>query len=122
MMIHARLDSQPTCGGAVVADEHDSEFEWDEAKSLRNRLQRGFDFEYASRIFDGSTFERADLRRPYGEKRIVAIGQVDADVLTVIYIRRGDRRRIISARRANRRERDGYRTAYPETDHEKRRR
>jgi uncharacterized protein len=109
-------------GGAGVADGHDSEFEWDEAKSLRNRLQRGFDFEYASRIFEGSTFERADLRRPYGEKRILAIGQVDAEVLTVIYTRRGDRRRIISARPANRRERDGYRTAYPEADHEKRRR
>jgi hypothetical protein len=57
-----------------VADDEDAEFEWDEAKSLRNQLQRGFDFAYASRIFAGSTFERADLRRSYGERRIIAIG------------------------------------------------
>jgi len=104
-----------------MPDEPDDVFEWDEAKSLRNQLQRGFDFDYASRIFQSSTFERADLRRPYGETRILSIGQVGADILTVVYTRRGVRRRIISARPADRRERDAYRTAYPETDYEKRR-
>ena len=105
-----------------MPEQPDDLFEWDEAKSLRNRLLRGFDFEYASRIFENNTLEHVDLRKAYGEKRIVAIGQVGDDVLTVIYTRRYDRRRIISARSANRRERDGYRTAYPETDYEKRRR
>jgi uncharacterized protein len=105
-----------------MPEQPDDLFEWDDGKSLRNRLLRGFDFEYASRIFEGNTFERVDLRRPYGEERIVAIGQVGDDVLTVIYTWRSDRRRIISARAVNRRERDGYRTAYPETDYEKRRR
>ncbi|HVC43775.1 MAG TPA: BrnT family toxin [Candidatus Binataceae bacterium] len=105
-----------------MPDEPDEVFEWDEAKSLRNKLRRGFDFGYASRIFAGNRFERADLRRSYGEMRIVSIGKVDDDVLTVVYTWRGNRLRIISARQASRRERDAYRTAYPETDYEERRR
>ncbi|HLX03873.1 MAG TPA: BrnT family toxin [Trinickia sp.] len=67
-----------------MPEEPDDVFEWDEAKSLRNHLQRGFDFEYASRIFDGNTFEHADLRKPYGEERILAIGQIAAEIFTVV--------------------------------------
>jgi uncharacterized DUF497 family protein len=101
-----------------VADDLELEFEWDEAKNLRNRLQRGFGFEVAARIFSEGTLERTDFRRSYGEERIIAIGHLGLDILTVVYTERGGRRRIISARLANRRERDGYRAAYPETDYE----
>jgi uncharacterized DUF497 family protein len=101
-----------------VAVDHELEFEWDEAKDLRNRLQRGFGFEFAARIFAEATLERTDFRRSYGEERIIAIGHVGLEVLTVVYTERGGRRRIISARLAIRRERDGYRAAYPETDYE----
>jgi uncharacterized DUF497 family protein len=87
-------------------------FEWDEAKSEANLRERGFDFAYAALIFDGSTLEWDDVRRDYGERRIQAIGQVDEDVLFVVYTWRGAVRRIISARLANRRERDAYREAF----------
>ena len=46
-----------------------------------------------------------DLRHDYGEVRITAIGAVEEDVLVVTYTDRGDVRRIISARPANRKER-----------------
>jgi uncharacterized protein len=46
-----------------------------------------------------------DGRRAYGEIRILAIGQVDENVLVVIYTDRNKIRRIVSARKANRRER-----------------
>ncbi len=81
------------------------EFEWDNAKSDRNRRERGFGFDYAAWIFDGPTIEAVDARRLYGEVRIRAIGRVDDNVLVVIYTDRGQSRRIISARKANRRER-----------------
>ena len=87
-------------------------FEWDEAKSEANLRERGFDFAYAALIFDGPTLEWDDVRRDYGERRIQAIGQVDEDVLFVVYTWRGAVRRIISARLANRRERDAYREAF----------
>jgi uncharacterized DUF497 family protein len=54
-----------------------------------------------------------DRRRDYGERRIVAIGIADCLHLTVVYTDRTTRtgitvRRIISARRSNRRERTIY--------------
>jgi uncharacterized protein len=78
---------------------------FDKAKHERNRRERGFGFDFAALIFDGPTIERPDRRRDYGEERIVAIGAVGDDVLTVVYTDRGDTRRIISARLANQKER-----------------
>ena len=87
-------------------------FAWNERKSEANLRERGFDFAFASLIFDGATVEVEDRRRDYGEKRMVAIGQVDGIPLTVVYTDRSDdrrlTRRIISARRSNRRERTIY--------------
>jgi uncharacterized protein len=88
-------------------------FEWDEAKSQGNLEKRGFDFEYAARIFEaGDRLEYEDRRRHYGERRMVAIGEVEGEILFVVYTRRGASRRIISARLASRRERDGYRRTF----------
>jgi uncharacterized protein len=81
------------------------DFEWDPAKNAATYQARGFDFAYASRIFAADCIESADTRTNYGEARIKATGQVGSDVLTVIYTRRGTAIRIISARRANRKER-----------------
>jgi uncharacterized protein len=49
-------------------------FDWDEAKSEANYRERGFDFEFASLIFEGSTLERVDDRKEYGEVRVIAVG------------------------------------------------
>jgi uncharacterized protein len=92
-------------------------FEWDEAKSNRNRAERGFDFEYACRIFVRQVLEeKDDRRRNYGESRIIATGEIGTETFVVVYTSRGNRRRIISARPAKRRERDAYRQAFPERD------
>lgn len=81
------------------------EFEWDAAKSGQNLRERGFGFDYAACVFDGPTVEALDDRRAYGELRIRAIGEVDENILVVIYTDRDQVRRIISARKANRKER-----------------
>jgi len=88
-------------------------FIWDLEKSAATRLSRGFDFEFATLVFDGPTLERDDLRRDYGERRVIAIGIADGLALTVIYTDRAGSggeiiRRIISARPSNRREREAY--------------
>ena len=88
------------------------EFEWDEEKSQRNVQIRGFPFGFAARIFGGSVLDKEDFRTDYGERRFVAIGMVDNRVLVVVYTSRGARRRIISARQANRRERHAYHQAF----------
>jgi putative transcriptional regulator len=60
-------------------------FEWDEAKSTENLEKRGFDFEFAARIFKGSDLlEYEDRRRLYGEHRFVAIGEVESEILFVV--------------------------------------
>ena len=60
-------------------------FGWDARKSARNLRDRGFDVEFASRIFERQTLEREDRRRDYGERRIIALGQVEGIGLTVVY-------------------------------------
>lgn len=91
-------------------------FEWDPAKSDENLRERGFDFAFASLIFESPTFEVEDRRKDYGERRMVAIGVADGIHLTVVFTDRqsGEEetlRRIISAHRSNRRERTIYQRA-----------
>ena len=91
-------------------------FSWDRRKSDANLADRGFDFEFASSIFSGPTLEREDTRQDYGERRMVAIGSEDGILIVVVYTDRvlsGGRieRRLISARRASKRERVAYETA-----------
>ena len=87
-------------------------FEWDEAKSQATFRARGFDFSFASRIFDHDFYEIEDARRDYGERRLLATGRIEGRFYTVVYTQRGDTRRIISAREASRKERNAYRALY----------
>jgi uncharacterized DUF497 family protein len=91
-------------------------FGWDARKRSRNLRERGFDFEFATFIFDGPTVERQDTRRDYGEQRVIAIGLAQGFALTVVYSDRVEAgavvRRIISARMSNRRERQAYFKAF----------
>ena len=84
-------------------------FTGDPAKDRRNITRHGVAFEDAARIFDGPTLERADDRYEYGEIRVYAIGIVNGVELTVIYTEVSRiERRIISAWRAERHEREAY--------------
>ena len=91
-------------------------FSWDARKSAANFAARGFDFGFASLIFDGPTLEKDDRRRDYGERRVVAVGLAQGFALTVVYTDRptADRdteRRLIPARRSNRLERQAFEEA-----------
>ena len=81
-------------------------FEWDESKRQANLAKHHIDFRDARRVFEGPVFEKVDSRR--GEDRIFAIGLMEGIPIVVVYVMRGERRRIISARRANRDERQDY--------------
>lgn len=79
-------------------------FEWDPKKESLNVKKHHFDFTTASQIWNGQIVEKIDNRRDYRETRVIATGQADGSVLVVVYTRRGEKRRIISARKANSRE------------------
>jgi uncharacterized DUF497 family protein len=81
-------------------------FEWDKSKRQANLAKHYIDFQDAIRDFDGPVFETMDRRR--GEDRIVAIGSMEGIEIVVVYAMRGQRRRISSARRAHRNERQDY--------------
>jgi uncharacterized DUF497 family protein len=87
-------------------------YEYDEEKSRATLRECGFDFEFAVRVFEGNFIEYEDQRQNFGERRYVATGAVEDAAFTVVYTWRNGRRRIISARRASRRERYAYRRAF----------
>lgn len=84
------------------------QFDWDPAKDARNLGERGFGFDVAARIFAGATLEVQDQRQDYGEIRIQAIGEAEGQVLFVVYTDRAGLRWFISARRANKKERERW--------------
>ncbi len=84
-------------------------FRWDARKNRDNAARHGIAFEDAVRIFEGPTLEKVDDRFDYGETSVYAVGVVDGIEVTVIYTDRpGDNRRIISAWRAEKHEREAF--------------
>jgi uncharacterized DUF497 family protein len=83
-------------------------FEWDERKRESNLLIHRVDFIDVLSIFDGATLEIVDDRFNYGETRIRCLGEIEGRVYAVVYTWRGVNRRIISARKANAKERRTY--------------
>ncbi len=80
-------------------------FEWDDAKDMACFAHRGFDFAYAVGAFlDPHRMVVQDHRRDYGEDRYRLTGVIDGRAYVVVYTLRGSNVRIISARKANRKE------------------
>lgn len=84
------------------------EFEWDEEKARSNLAKHKVSFEIAVRIFLGPRLEVLDAREGGGEERYISLGEVDARCLVVVHTPRGERTRIISARKASSHERKKY--------------
>jgi uncharacterized DUF497 family protein len=84
-------------------------YAWDPKKNRRNVARHGVSFEDAIKIFEGPTLEKQDDRFDYGEVRVYAVGVVNAVEVAVIYAEVSHvERRIISAWRAERHEREAY--------------
>jgi uncharacterized DUF497 family protein len=85
------------------------EFEWDILKAASNVEKHGVDFDTATEIFDDPDLIVIIDSRTYGERRYKAIGASRGMILFAAYTMRGEGVcRIISARRASRRERSAY--------------
>ena len=83
------------------------EFEWDPRKAAANLAKHEVSFEGAATVF-GDPLGRivADPRHSSDQERFVLLGlSQDQRLLAVMYVERGETIRIISARRATRRER-----------------
>jgi uncharacterized DUF497 family protein len=60
-------------------------FGWDPPKNDRNIRERGLPFALAMALFDGPTLEVDDIRRDYGERRIIAYGAAVGRVMVCVY-------------------------------------
>ena len=79
-------------------------YEWDAGKAEVNVAKHGVLFDIVTG-FDWSTaFEAEDQRYDYGEKRMQAVGMIGGRLHVLVYTKRADVIRVISLRKANRRE------------------
>lgn len=89
------------------------EFEWDEDKAAANSAKHRISFGAAIAIFDDPDELTERSPRPFAEERYQTIGETQAGaVLFVVFTYRGSpaqkKVRLISARKASRKERQRY--------------
>ncbi|MDR0439853.1 MAG: BrnT family toxin [Candidatus Accumulibacter sp.] len=83
-------------------------FVFDPAKNARNISQRGLSFERAADFDFETAFIWEDLRRDYPERRFVAIGYLGNRLHVLVFSLTPEAVRVISFRKANRREIQNY--------------
>ena len=91
-------------------------YEWDDAKSRSNFANNGLDFADAEGVLSGPCVTFIDDRFDYGERRLITLGLLVGRVIVIAHAPRGnDITRIISMRKANRREQKIYAKRLGET-------
>lgn len=85
-------------------------FEWDQAKAASNRKKHGVDFADAVGVFEDELAITIEDQDAEGERRYITIGMdFTLKILVVVYASRvADVVRIISARKATKKERQSY--------------
>jgi uncharacterized DUF497 family protein len=81
---------------------------FDPAKNERNLLQRGIPFTLVAQFEWDSALMVEDRRKDYGERRMQALGFIEARLHMLVFTARRGTIHVISLRRANSREIKGY--------------
>ena len=84
------------------------EFEWDENKRRINLQTHNLDFANAHLAFTKSAFVIPDDREDYGENRYILLGLMRERIVVIAFTIRDNVIRVISMRKANKRERKSY--------------
>ena len=80
------------------------DYVFEPAKDEGNRAKHGVSLALAEVLFAGPQATVADDRFDYGEVRKVAFGLINGRLFACVYTDRGVQRRVISLRKANKRE------------------
>lgn len=83
-------------------------FEWNEQKRLINLKKHGIDFADVYLMFEYDVATDIDDRFDYGEIRYISLGLLRGDVIVVSHKEKDENFRIISARKAEKYERETY--------------
>ena len=81
---------------------------FDSAKDEINHDKHGVSLALAEALFDGPHRTLFDDRFDYGEVRKVAFGSIEGRLFVCVYADRNSERRVISLRKANKREVERY--------------
>jgi len=84
------------------------DYEWDEAKREANRIKHGVDFATAADFDWNRAIHTTDARRHYGEVRTQSVAPIAQRLFVMVWTMRAVKIRIISLRKANRREVTSY--------------
>ena len=79
-------------------------WDWDEPKRQATLLLRGLDFAMVERMDLDLAEVSLDDRKDYGEVRLQARGLIDGRLYVIAFTQRGENLRLISLRKANKRE------------------
>ncbi len=79
-------------------------YEWDRGKNAENSAKHGVDFARAEDFEWDTALTFSDVRRHYGEPRNVSFGFVGSRLHALVWTPRGNIVRVISMRKANRKE------------------
>lgn len=90
------------------------EFEWDNNKAIANLQKHGVSFFEAATVFgDPLSITFPDPDHSINESRFITIGlSTSGKIIILVHTDRGDRLRIISARKATRKEQRFYEEEY----------
>jgi uncharacterized DUF497 family protein len=78
-------------------------FEWDRQKNSTNKSKHGIDFKKATELWDDPN--RVEIRTTFDEeKRFILLAKLDDKIWAAIFTTRGTACRIISVRRARKKE------------------
>jgi uncharacterized protein len=83
-------------------------FTWSERKRALNLKDHGLDFLDSPRVFEGATYSFEDARFDYEEQRFVTLGLLAGVPVSIVHTESEDEIRIISFRKATKREASIY--------------
>jgi len=83
-------------------------FTWSERKRATNLKDHGLDFLDAPRVFEGATYTFGDDRFDYGEQRYETLGLLAGVPVSIVHTETKDEIRVISFRKATKREASLY--------------
>jgi uncharacterized protein len=80
------------------------QFTWDDTKRRSNLLKHGLDFRCVAEVFSGPTFTFEDDRLNYLEQRLVTLGFLDGNIVSLVHTETEYEIHCISFRHATKRE------------------
>ncbi len=80
------------------------EITYDSIKSNTNKEKHGFSLGFAKELEWDTLSAKRDERHNYGEERFIGFAIMESRLYCVVFVDRGNQRRVISLRKANVRE------------------